>query len=160
MARRTRDDKREWAAYMREYYASHPEYRERTRELSRARYERLKRDPNWMAKERARRRERAIRLGDGARKKNSKRFAEYQREWRKQFPEKVRAHRQLAQAIVRGDVVRPARCKYGKPKPEAHHPDYSKPLQVEWLCRRCHMYHHRNPKGRDLEYQIRRNQWV
>lgn len=28
---------------------------------------------------------------------------------------------------------------------QAHHPDYSKPLSVEWLCRECHGLEHRKP---------------
>ena len=31
-------------------------------------------------------------------------------------------------------------------KVEAHHPDYSKPLIVQWLCRECHLAIHRKYK--------------
>jgi hypothetical protein len=31
----------------------------------------------------------------------------------------------------------------GSLKSEAHHEDYSKPLEVIWLCRRHHMERHR-----------------
>lgn len=31
----------------------------------------------------------------------------------------------------------------GNSKSEAHHPDYSKPLEVVWLCHPCHMRIHR-----------------
>lgn len=30
----------------------------------------------------------------------------------------------------------------GKPNAEAHHVDYSQPLNVRWLCRRCHAHEH------------------
>jgi ribosomal protein S27AE len=32
--------------------------------------------------------------------------------------------------------------KCGAVKVDAHHDDYSKPLQVRWLCRACHRAHH------------------
>ena len=64
------------------------------------------------------------------------------REWRKRNPDAVRAHNAVARALRKGTLVRqPCRC--GNPRSEAHHPDYSKPLEVEWLCRRCHAEDHR-----------------
>lgn len=60
------------------------------------------------------------------------------------------AQAEVVKALRRGELVRPDRCsdcgKPGKPGPgtsiEGHHPDYSKPLEVEWLCRRCHKSRH------------------
>jgi hypothetical protein len=65
-----------------------------------------------------------------------------QRAWRAKHPEKLRAHKLVRRAIDRGDLVRQP-CPCGNPKAEAHHEDYSKPLVVEWLCRRCHHDRHR-----------------
>ena len=57
------------------------------------------------------------------------------------------AHRQerhaqsvVAYAIRVGRIVRPGVCsRCGKSgKIDAHHADHSKPLEVTWLCRRCH----------------------
>jgi hypothetical protein len=31
----------------------------------------------------------------------------------------------------------------GALKAECHHPDYTKPLEIIWLCRRCHKRIHR-----------------
>src|SRR3990167_4832818 len=60
------------------------------------------------------------------------------------------AHLQVRYAIRRGDLVRPVQCeKCGKKcKPEGAHSDYSQPLKVRWLCRRCHvLWDQKEPKG-------------
>lgn len=49
----------------------------------------------------------------------------------------------VADAIRRGKITPPLRCeKCEVGKPEAHHEDYSKPLDVKWLCRQCHKGEH------------------
>ena len=57
---------------------------------------------------------------------------------------KNRARWNLAYAIKIGKVVRPEHCSECQIecKPEGHHDDYSKPLEVRWLCRPCHEAHH------------------
>jgi len=49
-------------------------------------------------------------------------------------PEKYKARRAARYAIETGRLVRPERCQEcGEPaKVQMHHPDYSKPLMVEW----------------------------
>lgn len=56
------------------------------------------------------------------------------------YPERVRARQILKNAIDRGKIPRPNKCsKCGKVcKPYGHHIDYSKPLDVLWVCRACH----------------------
>ena len=68
---------------------------------------------------------------------------------RARYPEKVKAHQAVKRAVKAGKLERPDVCSRcgggGKPKRngaaaiEAHHPDYNKPLEVEWLCRECHL---------------------
>jgi hypothetical protein len=60
--------------------------------------------------------------------------------WRKKYPEKRRAHQQVYWAVKNGALVRPDTCsRCGVVcRVEASHNDYSKPLDVEWLCHRCH----------------------
>lgn len=56
-------------------------------------------------------------------------------------PEAKSAHRAIQRALRKGTLVRPDRCSQCglTCKPEAHHPDYSKWLEVIWLCRPCHL---------------------
>jgi ribosomal protein S27AE len=59
-------------------------------------------------------------------------------------PEAVAARRKVRDAVKRGDLVRPERCpKCGrKCVVQAHHPDYGRPLDIEWLCASCHKLYH------------------
>lgn len=61
-------------------------------------------------------------------------------DYQKRNPDKVACWRAYAKALKQGLLIRPAACsRCAKPcKPDGHHHDYSKPLAVEWLCRRCH----------------------
>jgi hypothetical protein len=54
--------------------------------------------------------------------------------WRANNPEKVRAHSRVAHAVRRGDLVRQPCEECGSTETHAHHDDYSKPLEVRWLC--------------------------
>lgn len=59
--------------------------------------------------------------------------------------EKYKARTQLGYAIRNGNLTRPNFCeKCGKQTtPQGHHHDYSKPLEVQWLCQQCHSFEHR-----------------
>jgi hypothetical protein len=61
------------------------------------------------------------------------------------WSDRHRARRLLQGAVARGEIVRPKECQecgVGG-RIDGHHPDYTKPLDVMWLCRRCHMKLHR-----------------
>jgi len=60
-------------------------------------------------------------------------------------PEKYRAHNAIYYAIVTGKMKRSVFCEScGLPaKTEGHHTNYDKPLEVIWLCRKCHRKAHR-----------------
>lgn len=50
------------------------------------------------------------------------------------------AHYRVSRAILSGVLVRPNSCaRCGRTcRPEGHHEDYGKPLEVQWLCPSCH----------------------
>lgn len=60
------------------------------------------------------------------------------------FPaEKKRAHTAVARALRKGGMERRPCAFCGTTEPvEAHHHDYSKPLDVTWLCIACHRRFH------------------
>lgn len=59
------------------------------------------------------------------------------------YPKHMEARRLLAKAVKRGDITRQPCIVCGDRKSEGHHPDYSKPIDVIWLCRKHHaMIHH------------------
>lgn len=61
------------------------------------------------------------------------------RQYQDENPERYAAHRAVASAIRRGDLIRLPCAHCGSPDNiDAHIEDYSKPLDVVWLCRRCH----------------------
>lgn len=54
----------------------------------------------------------------------------------------------LRYAVRSGRLSRPrscGRCGRVTPKIHGHHPDYDRPLEVLWLCVRCHADEHRAP---------------
>lgn len=86
------------------------------------------------------------------------RIREYQRKYRAKHPEKVRAYSKmryqrdkikclarsaLREAILNGKIIRQPCFKCLNWDSEAHHVDYNKPLEVQWLCRLHHMELHR-----------------
>ena len=60
--------------------------------------------------------------------------------YRTNNPEKRKAQSVIAHAIQSGKIKRPSVCSICNIQciPEGHHPDYSKPLEVVWVCKNCH----------------------
>lgn len=62
----------------------------------------------------------------------------YQRNRRSASPEKNRA-RQMVSRCVRSGILKKTPCSLcGNENVQAHHADYSKPLDVVWVCFKCH----------------------
>jgi hypothetical protein len=75
--------------------------------------------------------------------------AAYMRGWRRTHSisdeERVKDRvRSIAGVALRRGQIQRAPCgACGEPKAEMHHPDYSQPRHVVWLCRPCHLLLHR-----------------
>lgn len=61
---------------------------------------------------------------------------------------KRRAYQEVRRALLEGRISRPPNCQQcgakdapcsdGRSRIQAHHHDYNKPLEVEWICAKCH----------------------
>lgn len=76
--------------------------------------------------------------------RHAEREREWTRRWRAENREKKRAQQLLYRAVRGGQIERPASCAKcdAEGTIQAHHADYSRPLDVEWLCVRCHQRLH------------------
>lgn len=112
---------------MREYDRNRPNAKERSAENRRRMKELQEYDP-----ERFREKERA-RL----------------RNYRRQNKEKEIAHERVFYAVSTGRLINPGACsKCGVLcHTEAHHEDYSKPLEIVWLCDSCHKTRHKEKRS-------------
>jgi len=97
------------------------------------------------------------------RRANREKSRAYMREWQaqnrerirdwqranasKRDPQKTYAQNLLNRAVARGDVERQPCEVCGASKTDAHHEDYSRPLDVRWLCR----LHHRGVHNGEVE---------
>lgn len=61
---------------------------------------------------------------------------------RQLYPERNKARAIVGKAIRSGQLQRQPCALCGATRTEAHHPDYSKPLEVVWVCRPCHFKIH------------------
>lgn len=76
------------------------------------------------------------------RKENAARHAELTKAWAQRNPEKRKAHNAVANALRDGKIERKPCELCGDENVQAHHHDYSKPLDVVWLCHAHHVQHH------------------
>lgn len=92
--------------------------------------------------------EKKRRLSKEWRLNNPERVAAHQKIRERKFPEKHRARRILKEAVKYGKVEKPTVCprcgvdEVPAVEMHAHHHDYSKPLEIEWVCRSCHNKEH------------------
>ena len=65
-------------------------------------------------------------------------------------PVKLRARNAVRDAVRRGKIEKPNRCNrchksFLRHQLMGHHHDYSRPIDVEWLCSSCHSLEHMRP---------------
>ena len=75
------------------------------------------------------------------RQKNKKRARKHWKVWVSKNRNKVKAVQKLNYAIRIGKLKR-GKCFCGDKKTQGHHHNYSKPLEVEWLCELHHNHKH------------------
>ena len=76
----------------------------------------------------------------------SKNHYHYKKIQVKRYPEKVRCRQLFMRAKINGKIKVPFQCQMcnKQAKLHGHHDDYSKPLDVVWLCRACHINKHQD----------------
>ena len=82
-----------------------------------------------------------LRASQPHRRENAKRVIG---RWAKEHPKRKLAQAKLSYAVNTGRIIPWATCSIPgcDHKPEAHHPDYSRPLDVVWLCSAHHKQAH------------------
>lgn len=107
---------------VRKYDRNRPNHKERVQKtLERERQK--KKDPEYRAK-----------------------IAAQKREWQRKNAEKRAAHVLLNNAVRDGRVKKLPCVVCGSELSEGHHEDYTKPLEVVWLCRKHHAEAHKTDK--------------
>jgi hypothetical protein len=72
------------------------------------------------------------------------------------------AHDKVSKALSSGRLVKPEACQScgaSCARIEGHHKDYSKPLEVEWLCDPCHSDAHRKVVV-PADFRPRKSRWA
>lgn len=85
------------------------------------------------------------------REKHPEAVAAARRRYIENNPAKAKAHRAVGNAVYRGRLTKPEACErcgivgllHG------HHTDYSRPLDVQWLCPLCHKGAHLDGSHRE-----------
>lgn len=111
-----------------------------TRRHTSERHARMSQNPEWVESEIERHRQKsrlARSLGKVSPHTNKGKIA-----WEQRNEHKRKAHFAVANALRDGKIEKLPCMICGKSPAQAHHDDYSKPLDVRWLCVTHHNEHH------------------
>lgn len=133
--------------YKEKFKARYKRQREKTKE-------RIRTDDDYSRYYKARSREYSAKF----RKNNPDKVLIAKRKWSEENPGKVKmiwkTGYEVRKAIEKGLLVRPKKCErcgLEHKNIDAAHYDYSKPLDVKWLCRICHVeWDKKSPKLKDF----------
>jgi hypothetical protein len=81
------------------------------------------------------------------RERNREKMAAKQKRHAERHPQKAKARNLVTVMVYQGRLEKPRICQdcdqeFEKHLLHGHHEDYSKPLDVDWLCRPCHRKRH------------------
>jgi hypothetical protein len=102
----------------------------------------LSKVPEWKEKELARHREKSSRARACGKVSSREICNKGQRAWYQRNKEKKYAHGCVSNALKSGKLTRQPCEVCNEPRVQAHHDDYSKPLDVKWLCVKHHAERH------------------
>jgi hypothetical protein len=148
----TRNKKKENASKNREkrnekvrdnYYANLEESRQRSRD----KYYKNREEILQKNKEKNHTPEQRKKLNERAKKWRSDQkelYNAYQRIYRRSNKLKIAAVQKVNDALRWGRLSKPLNCEICNVEGnmQGHHKDYTKPLEVQWLCRKCHCKQH------------------
>ena len=130
------------------FYGGDRSCKECRKALALANYHAKRQDPEWVKVERARGRDRMRKKWREDPEHREKKRLYRRGRTEPQDPRKKAARAEMWRAIRMGTLTPAATCErcghdFSEYRRESHHPDYDKPLEVEWLCCRCHGKEHR-----------------
>lgn len=102
------------------------------------------------------RRKKSLEASKSWRKRNKKIHTQKTREWRERNPDKYKAQTAVGNAVRDGRLVKEPCQVCGDQRVHAHHEDYTKPLDVVWLCHQHHVqWHYEERNGKDTSVEDR-----
>jgi hypothetical protein len=68
--------------------------------------------------------------------------------WRQEDKRRAKCHNAVARAILNGRLIRKPCRICNSAETHAHHHDYDKPYDVDWLCAPCHSAEHKKQSAK------------